>query len=433
MATLARPLLPAILAFGAATALIAALAVVPLPAQAQAQLPEPGFSWGVGESVEHDSNLDRLPSNSPAGTQIADTIKSTSILGSFDDTYSRETITAKAQIGRVDYVRRANPDDHTYDYTSEDLHAALDSSLPYNIDATIKAARTAALAHFADIGEPVRDVIDTKDLTANLALPITIDFRTLLGADRVQTRNSYGPLQTQDLDTTEVNGGIRYQPASGNSIDLLLRTVRGIYINGTPSALISPGYRDKAVDLRADWTFTGASRLQGRAGFIRRSNDELIYVDPANGQANELNRNFSGPQYDLTYLWQITAASRITFFALRATGAAGDNNYLSAVSKTLRITPAYQLTTKVEIDAYVEWTRRNYFSNVLAALSLVEGAPPGVTTRIDTNHNFGLSVNWTPRRWLQLFVDVHRENRDSNQAQLTYDNNVETVGIQGNF
>jgi hypothetical protein len=412
--------------FASAVSLLAAC--TPFIARAQVQSAEvtPGFTWGVGETVEHDSNLERLPGGSP--TPPADTLKTTSILGSFDETYSREEISAKANVGRVFYTR---PADRQFDYTAEDIEGTLASDLPYNIDTTIKASRTAALAHFADIAQPVRDVIDTKNLSGTLAFPLAVDFRGVVDGNRVQTRNSFGAFQTQDLDVTGVDGGIRYEPTTGNDVDLVARTAHGVYPNGSPSALLSPGYRDKGVDLRADWTFSGASHLQGRVGYLKRSNDELLYA--VGDQVRALNRDFSGPAADLTYLWQITSVTQLTFLALRETGAAGDNNYLSAVSKSFRITPNYRPTPKITLQAFADWTRRDYFSNVLQAINIQEGLPPGTGGRVDDNHTYDASVVWTPRRWLQASLEFRRETRDSTIDTLSFKNDIFIFSIQGNF
>jgi hypothetical protein len=413
-------------ALAPAFALLAACAPFAARAQAQATQAPPGFGWGVGETVEHDSNLERLPGGNP--TPPADTLKTTSITGSFDDTYSREELSARATIGRVNYVR---PADHQFDYTAEDIEGALTSNLAYDIDLALKASRTAALAHFADISTPTRDVIDTKHLSGNLAFPLVADFRGVADGDRIQTRNSGGTFQTQNLDTTGVDAGIRYEPTTGNEVDLVARTVLGVYPDGTPSALISPGYRDKGADLRADWTFSGASRLQGRLGYVKRSNDELLY--PVNGQVRELNRDFAGPVADLTYLWQITAATQLSFFAQRLTGAAGDNNYLSSVNKTLRITPNYKPTAKITLQAYADWTRRDYFTNVIQALNVEAGLPPGSGGRVDYNHSYDASISWTPRRWLLGSVELRRELRDSTVENYSFTNNIIILSLQGSF
>lgn len=406
-------------------ALVASLAVPAALAQQSQGLPL-GFSWGPGETVEHDSNLLRL-SSMGAENVAPDTIFTTDLMGAFHETYSREDVSATATVGRAIYEHF-----HAYDFTSENIAGTLASNLPYDVNATVKVLRTAQMAHFADLDTALRDVITADAESGSIDFPVHVDWRAVGDANLAQSRNSATLFETQNFDTFGLDGGIRYAPTTGNSVDLVARTARGVYPNGTSSVLISPGYREKAVDLRGDWTFAGASRLQGHAGFVARSNDHLLYLTPE-GQIRGLNRDFSGPAFDTTYTWNATAASRLSVFALRQTGAAGDNNYLSAVSRTVRVSPTYLPTTVVEIDAYVEWDKRNYFSNVLQAIELESGLPATGITRVDYGRNAGVVLAWTPRRWLQLSLDAHHERRDSTLSGFSYSNAVVVFNAQTSF
>lgn len=397
---------------------------VPGAVQAQQQEVPLGFSWGPGETVERDSNLQRN-SGLPGFPVLPDTLSSTNLMGAFHEIYSRQEITASATIGRVLFRN-----ERQFDYTQEDIRGTLQSSLPYSINSTVSFERSAQLAHFADIGIPVRDVIDFNNLNATIDLPLAVDWRLVLGGVGYDIKNSATIEQPGDVSSAEFNGGIRYEPSSGNHIDLLLRDVRATYPNANASILINPGYRDRGADLRLDWIFSGLSHLTGDAGYVKRnyvpllgsSSTELLALDPL----ISLNRNFAGPAYDLTYAWQVTTTSRFTFFGQRVSGAAGDNNYLSAVTEDFRLSPNYQSSAFFEWDAYWEWQRRNYFSNVY---QIVYGLPPDVT-RLDTTRSVGASVIWSPRRWLKATLAVHREHRDSTIPVWTYNDNTAILSIQ---
>jgi hypothetical protein len=382
-----------------------------------------GFTFGPGETIEHDSNLLRT-SGTPGFPVVSDTSYNTDLMASFNQTYGREQVSASATIGRVLYQHSSQ-----YDFTQEDIRGALKSSLPYSVDASIDVVRTAQLAHFADFNSTVRDVIDFNALNAKVDFPFEVNWRGVLGGSASQLTNSAVSLQAQDLNTAELDGGIRFQPATGNHVDLLLRSVEGTYPNNSPSNLIAPGYHDIGADLRANWTFSGASHLEGRAGFVRRSNDEVFYLNTITGQTELLDRNFSGPAYDLTYTWQATAASKLSIYGLRMVGPSGDNNLLTATTHTFKFTPAYQASSKIEVGAYYQWTATNYFTDVYdAAFS----QPPGTTLK-NYQHNVGLDVIWDPRRWLKVTFDIHRDVRDSNSPTWAYTNNVAILSLQSSF
>ena len=274
-----------------------------------------GFTFGPGETIQHESNVLRTSGTQPGLPVVGDTSYNTDLMASFNQTYGREQVSASATIGRVLYEHLSQ-----YDFTEEDIRGALKSSLPYSVEASIDGAHTSELAHFADFNNTIRDVIDFNSLNAKVDFPFEVDWRGVLGGSATQLTNSASSFQAQDVNTAEIDGGIRFQPVTGNHVDLLLRSVEGTYPNNSPASLIPPGYHDIGVDLRADWTFSGASHLQGRAGFVRRRDDEMFYLDTTTGQMQLLDRNFSGPAYDLTYTWQVTAASRLTYTAYAVTG-----------------------------------------------------------------------------------------------------------------
>ena len=408
----------------AAFALALALAL-PCWQSLRAQEVPLGVFWGAGETVEHDSNLTRA--NAQSGYPIISaTSYITDLVATLHETYGREDLTASATIGRALY-----PVYRQYDITQQDIRGTLLSNLPLSAQALLTVARTSQMAHFADLGSPVRDVIYHNELNASVDFPLRINWRAVLTGDDAHTLNSASIFQTQDLNTTELDGGIRFQPSTGNHVDLLLRTVHGTYPNGSPSVFISSGYNDRGADLRADWTFTGASRLLGRAGYIERRNDDLLYLDTTTFpfQIRALSRNFSGPGFDLTYIWQITGASKLTAYGSRQIGAAGDNSYLSAVTRTFRLAPAYQPSVMVELEAYFEWSLRDYFSDVYA---VVTGLPPG-TNRRDNAHSDGVSVLWNPRRWLQVKLDLRHEQRDSTISSWVYTDSSASLSLQCRF
>ncbi len=401
-------------------------------AGARAQETPLGFSLGPGESVEYDSNFFRGSGIAGSSPVVGETVYASNLVGNFHQIYGREDVTASATIGRMLYAHL-----HQFDFTQQDIRAALQSNLAHNIGVSASIERTASLAHFADLGSAYRNIIEHDQANVQIDLPVLVDLHALVGGSDSVQKNSLVLFQTQNLDTHEINGGVRFQPATGNHVDLLLRSQIGTYPNGSPSVFISPGFHERGVDLRVDWTFSGASRAQGHIGYVERRNDEIA-PGPGNLLTQPLNRDFSGPEFDLSYLWQLSAASHITISASRQIGAAGDNSYLSAANKTLRIAPGYQLSAKIGVDAYAEWSQRNYFSNVVQALcgsgplQSVCGLAPE-SSRLDISRNAGLRAVWNPRRWLQANIDVHRENRNSTFSFWSYTNNVYTIGAQTTF
>jgi len=410
----------------------AALALALLAAAHGQELPL-GFSIGPGVSVEHDSNFLRSAGAAISGVPVfGDTFYDTFVAGNLLETYGRQTVTASANVGRVKYVREP-----LYDFTQEDLRARLDSEFPYGIRTSIGADRATSLARFADIGTSARDVIGRNGIDASLIFPLHVEWQAVLLGNLSSSDNSSPGLQAGNVRTKEVDAGIRFVPSSGNHVDLLLRDTLGTYPNGSPSVLVSPHFRELGADLRADWTFSGASQLVGRAGFLERRNDDIEQQRVVPGptpharpyfETLRISRNFAGPAYDLTYNWRLTGAARLSAFAIRESGAAGDYNYLSAVNKSFRLTPNYQPDEKIGLDAYYEWSRRDYFDSYAQLLQLAAG-----TKRVDFTRNTGIDATWKPRHWLQVTLTGRREKRASDLASYAYANNVVALAVQATF
>ena len=407
----------------------AALLTAPIPAMAQDGGPL-GFSVGPSETLTYDSNVLRQPGNTPAPNGRSDLSSLTSLVGTLHENYGREDLSLSANVGRVFYKRL------TYlDYTEQALTGSLHASLPLSVEANLGATHSAELAHFADLSTTARNVITHNGANVDLDLPVFTDWRAVAGASGDQSRNSDEAFKTQDFNSNQVHGGIRYRPTTGNHVDLQVRSTSGTYVNGSPTAYVGPGYIDRAADLSADWTFSGASHLHGRAGYVKHTNDDHFFpelnfagfpVSPP--RFVEINRNFSAPAFDLTYSWELTARTSVQIFGLRQSGPAGDNNYQSAVTQTYRVTPSFALTAKTQFNGYAEWSKRDYFTNVLASAAQVNGP-----RRLDLSRSYGATATWNPRRWLQGKLDVRHEARDSNLGIGVYTDTLVSLLIQGTF
>jgi hypothetical protein len=177
----------------------------------------------------------------------------------------------------------------------------------------------------------------------------------------------------------------------------------------TQSTLAVSPYRERGADLRVKWKFSGASTLTGRVGYVQRRNDLATFPD------------FAGAAYDMTYLWQPTARSSLTVLVLRQTGATGDNQYLSSVAHTYRLSPTYAATAKIQVQAQFELSQFDYLP--------IASAP----TRSDSVHSAGLGATWVPRRWITVKIAQTWEQRASSLAVFDYLDRVSSLSLQATF
>ena len=352
---------------------------------------------------QYDSNVQRVPVDAGAGSWI----NQASLLAGFDQTYSRQHVFATAEVARFVYEKFS-----VYDYTHENLRAGWHMNLPDSANAEVDLTRTVDLARFADLNSTLRDVISTDRVHATVDFPVATYWRPVADVDAARTRNSSGFETEADLNTVQADAGIRYRTGSENQVDLVVRGLRGTYPESqpaTPAQALVSSYRERAVDLRVKWKFSGASTLFGHVGYMQRRNDLSTFP------------NFGGPAYDMTYLWQPTVRTSVALLVLRQMGATGDNQYLSSVTHTYRLTPAYAVTEKIKIQPQFEYSHYDF-------LSL-----PNVPHLNFDVPNAALFVTWSPQRWLQVKLGQTWEHRTANLPIYDYLDRLSSLLLQATF
>lgn len=360
----------------------------------------PGFSIGAGLQSQYDSNVVRAPTDAGNGSWI----NQADAIAGFDRTYGRQHVYATADVGRVLYDQLS-----VYNYTHEALHGGWHMDLLDSANSEVDLTRTLDLAHFADLNSVRRNVISRDAAHVSVDYPVATVWRPIVGADAARLRNSNGVDSPADVNTSEVDGGIRYQTGKENQVDLVARMVRGSYPNPQPVPAQVSSYREKGGDLRVKWKFSASSTLFGRVGYVERTNDLPAF------------RNFSGAAYDMTYVWQPTGRTTLTALVLRQTGATGDNQYLSSVTHLYSLTPAYAVTAKTRVEAQFGLSQLDFI--------VVGNAPP----RNDSIYSAALRVAWSPLRWLQVKVGQTWEQRVSNQQAFDYLDRISSILLQASF
>jgi hypothetical protein len=247
--------------------------------------------------------------------------------------------------------------------------------------------------------------------------PFATDWRAVVAFDANTLRNSDAIDRAANLNSTEIDAGIRYQTGAQNYVDLLARTGQSTYPDGALSIFAGLNYHDRGVDLRTKWRFSGVSTLEGRLGYMEQRYDESSFL------------NFAGPAWDLTYTWLPGSKTSLALYTARVTGPAGNNYFSAAVMHTYRLTPTYQLTSNIHLDAHYEWSSVNYFSNLQA---LAEGLPPA-TVRSDIDTNYGFGASWTPRRWLIIKLIAVRQQRNSVSTIFDYSDRLTSLSVTAKF
>ena len=390
----------------AATGLLATLGVL-LAGCAHAADDTEGFHFGGGLNVVNDSNVFRSAPTDPAGVTSA-TVTTVYGLAGFDRTYGEHHVFANVNFGRVLYSNGLSD----YDYSSQTADAGYRLGSWDSFNAGIEWVRSAAQVNFGDTVFKVPDVVTRDSLTADVDQHVIGDWHLVASATGSWERYSDAASSISDLERFGGQVGVRYIPTYGNRIDLLFGQTRGRYPNGATTAFSDAGYRDRLVDLSVSWRFSGSGRLDGHAGYLQRRNDTLTF------------RDFSGLSSDLTWVWMPTGKTTLTLSGSRVMGAAGDVEFLTAVTKTLRLAPSWQATEKIKLEAALYRSVRNYFGQ---GLQLAMGVPVPPAQHNDTISGASITATWAMFRWLTLSADLRAEHRDSNLSNWAYSDR--TAGV----
>jgi len=393
-----------------ATALLALLGTVLVAADACAAEDTEGFHFGGGVNVANDSNVFRTAPTDPAGVA---SVYLTTVYGlaSFDRTYGQQHLFANVNFGRVLYSGGFS----AYDYGTQSVDAGYRVGSWERLNLGIEWVRSAAQVNFADTVFKVPDVVTRDTLTADVDQPVIGDWHLVANATGSSERYSDPLSNVSNLDRFGGQVGVRYVPIYGNRIDLSLGETRGRYPNGATTAFSDAGYRDRLADLSVSWHFSGSSRLDGHAGYMRRRNDTLTF------------RDFSGLSSDLAWVWAPTGKLTLTLSGSRVMGAAGDVEFLTAVSKTLRLSPAWQATEKIKFEAALFRSVRDYFGQ---GLQLAAGGSLPAAAHIDTILGGSVTATWAVERWLTLAADLRSERRDSNLANWAYSDRIGGISVR---
>lgn len=378
-----------------------------LPTCALAEAQDP-IRLGAGVSWLTDSNLFRTDSASLGGVTSDRATSAFAILNA-ETTLSRQRLYANFNIGSVKFSKSSY-----LDYDTQEFSAGWSGEFPHRVRTGLDWKRTQTLASFADLGAVRRNVIRRDSLNGHFDLPLVMNWHLIGAGGGSQSRNSNEIDAGSDVDGNSAEGGLRYVTSYGNQLDAVLRTTHARYPSRTLSALLDTEYREQLADLRVLWAATGASRLEGHVGYLRRRNQSLDY------------RNFSGASFRLAHTWQPSGSLGLVTTFYRDMGAAGDNEFDAAVAKGVRVEPGWDLSSKIHVGAALEWAQRDYLGDVLEALL---GGAAG-EARQDRTRSASLSVAYSPTRWASLSASWRGEKRDSNRALRNYLDHSGTMNVQ---
>jgi hypothetical protein len=184
------------------------------------------------------------------------------------------------------------------------------------------------------------------------------------------------------------------------------------FVNGST---VDNAYRDTRLATFFDWTFSGASKIDGSIGYKERHHENLPQ------------RDFSGWTGSVGWTWTPTAKTAVRIIAARDVGGVEDIAVTYARTYTFAVRPTYQLTSKIGLNGQAQYQDLSFFGNTgFGIASLTEdrhdklGAlGAGLTYQATRSLLFGLNYTWSHRTSNVQFGDF-LDNLISLTGQVTF-------------
>jgi hypothetical protein len=274
-----------------------------------------------------------------------------------------------------------------------------------------------SLAGFAYTGYLGRDLVDSWEYFGSARYQLGPHWAVFGGGNEADTSHSALPVHVNDLRTKSANAGVEYATDVNNTFGVEYRYTEGRYpqnyivLNATS---FDRNYRDESTRFLVKYLPSEKTTLNASAGYLKRD-----YLNATSIGA------FSGDIWRLSMQWQPTEKTQVVFAAWRDLQAFlyAESDYF--VQKAGRISAIWSATEKFTVSTALTRSNQDYIGSSFSALT--------IGSRRDRVISEQTSIVYTPRRPLSINVSYRYEQRNSNQPQYKYHDNLVTAGLTYKF
>jgi hypothetical protein len=397
----------------ACAACIAAIAAPLQVAMAEPDAAEP-FEVYFTDRYSYDDNLFRVPD----GLQLSD--PGAPPVASLDDYINRASLGMRTRLDaarqvfalnlRFDDVRYANNDELNFRGGSGDL--AWDWQLASNWSGRVNAKYDRTLASFSNYQFFARDVVDSSTYGGELRYAIGSRWAVLGAGSFTDSDHSAEIRKINKFKGETMRGGVEYRTPSGNTFALDYRDTTAKF----PIADSLPGglpfrYDEQQPGLTVAYAFTAITRIQARVARIERD-----YADPRLD-------DYSGATWNVLVHWAPRTKLYFDVKGWHELTAYTDAETDYFVSDGASITPTWELTSKVSLDAAFSYEKQDYVGTNVILVPLESGREDKVTSAL-------FNIDYAPRDFLSFGLGYRWINRDSNRDLRGYDNSIISAQVK---
>ena len=367
-------------------------------------------------TVMHDDNLFRLaPTVNPAAFGLqgrSDTLTITSLGVNLNKTLGRQQL-----IGNINAVDTAYRRNSYLDYLALNYDAKWLWAVGNRWTGEVAADRTEALNTFTDYTTTnyrqrnVR-VIENERVSANYWFHTS--WAALVGVTRTSVQNEQTFLAEGDYEANGYNAGMRYRPATGNTLTMRAKQMDGKYANRQFNTVsqFDNGFSQNGYELDASWLLTGKTQLRSRVEYIDRKHNHFAA------------RDYSGWIGNLDLVHAVTVKSSLTFGYKRGLDAFQQQTTSYYESDELNLSGRWNATEKISANARVGYGARSYRGEI---------APLVGEQREDKFTRAGVDLGYKPLRWVELKAGLNYEKRNVNYDNYDYKDRTGFVSVNAQY
>jgi exopolysaccharide biosynthesis operon protein EpsL len=374
------------------------------------------INLNVSTTVQHDSNLFRLPSSADPNTVLGNPSKSeqisvTSVGFKVNKPYALQRFELEATA--IDY--RFQTFDYL-NYTARNYAAAWRWKLTPYLYGNLTSTRNETLNNFADYtGYKTRNLNTEENRRFDGVFEISGAWRILGGVAEYTRTNTLLFTQESDSRNNTVEAGILYVFRSGSSLAYTVRTGRGEYTNlpqPIESGLFDNRFDDRENEVHLIWALTGKTSLDARVAHLERKHTHFAA------------RDYGGNTGNCNFNWQINGNISLTASWARELSSYQDNSTSFTSTNRFSLTPFWQLSANTGLRLRYDHAQRDFRGAIVST---------PLNDRVDTQSTGMISLEWQPLHMLSVSTSLQSDRRESNQTGLDYAARIASVSAQLSF
>lgn len=367
-------------------------------ASAQAQLAPFGIS--ISETITHQDNVFR----SVASQRISDWLSTTSVQGTFDQSFGRQRFKANAgvDVGQYKGLSQMN-------HTGYRLGGEFDWSTVNNLSGSLGANSSQRLYRYGIEGTTPfagKNIETTNHVFSRAQLGGVARWTLLGGVDFTDRSYSVASFAANEVNQWSADLGARYQASPDLSFTLSGRQTEGEFPKATTTA--SDGFSSSSLGLGVNWQASATSNINLTVGYSTEDHDLQASRSFMNGSAR-WNWTPSG-RLKVSAGLRRDSSGNTALVPGEASSAATPSLLSQSINTSADLSVTWELTSKISLVSGMQQAENSY-----SALS-VAGKPTAGTA---TSRLYSLGARYKVTRTIDLGCSASREERTADSAIVT--------------